>query len=116
LFKPILTNLEKRSEVIDGSKAKADELREKGQKKLDEYNRLLDSAKIKAIQTQEEIKQEGSAKASEIIESAKNKETGIINEIRQEIAVEAQKARENLKAQAEILSKNVVSKILGRTV
>lgn len=116
LFKPILKSLAERDNLIEGSKVRAIELKQKGEEKLIEYNRALDQARLKASEGQVEIRKEAMAAADTMIQSAMAEEQKIIAQIRDEIKVEAEKAHIELKAQAENICNHVTLKILGRTI
>ena len=116
LFKPILKSLAERDNLIEGSKVRAIELKQKGEEKLIEYNRALDQARLKASEGQVEIRKEAMAAAETMIQSAMAEEQKIIAQIRDEIKVEAEKAHIELKAQAENICNHVTLKILGRTI
>lgn len=116
LFRPILKLLAERDDLIEGTKVRAVELKEKGEEKLLEYNQALDQARRKASESQAEVRKEALAAADTMIQSAMAEEQKIIAQIREEIKAEAEKARMDLKAQAETISNEVSLKILGRMV
>ena len=116
LFRPILKGLEARQELIEGNKARAIELRQRGEDKLREYDRSLAEARNIAMSKQVEIRNEGMAKASEILDSSKKQEAEIIAEIQRGIASEVAEAKKDIQAYADSLSKDVTKKILGRAI
>lgn len=116
LFQPILKGLETRQEIIEGNKARAIELRQRGEEKLREYDQSLAEARNKAMSKQAEIRNEGMAKASEILDSSKKQEAEIIAEIQRGIASEVEEAKKDIQSYADSLSKDVTKKILGRTI
>ena len=116
LFKPILKGLQQRDDAIEGSKTRAKALEEKGEEKLQEYNKVLAEARKKAMETQAEIRQEGNLTAMEITQVARSEELNIINAIRKEIAAEVEIAKKELQSQAEAISNSVTKLILGREV
>ena len=116
LFRPILKGLEARQEIIEGSKARAIELRQRGEEKLREYDQRMAEARKKAMSKQVEIREEGMAKASAILDFSKKQEAEILAEIRSEIASEIRDAKRDLQPHADSLSRDVTIKILGRTI
>ncbi len=116
LFQPILRGLETRQLAIEGKKARAIELRQKGEEKLREYDQALAEARNRAMSKQAEIRDEGMAKASEIIEATKKEEADILSEIHRGISSEMEKAKRDIQSYADSLSKDVTSKILGRAI
>ena len=116
LFQPILKILAERDDLIEGTKVRAIELKQKGEEKLLEYNHTLDQARRKASESQSGVRKEALAAADTMIQSAMAEEQKIIAQIREEIKIEAEKARVDLKAQAETISNEVSRKILGRVV
>jgi len=116
LYKPILKMLDSRRERI----AKADEevkgLNDLIEKKLAEYENQIQAAKLEAMDKRNEIVQQGTAAAQEIIDAAKNEIAGMMDNFQARLAGEIDAARKVLNSQTKQISREIAEKVLGRSI
>ncbi len=116
LFKPIRQIMQEREQGISSSISDAKAAQERTQTLLDQYNVSLAEAKQKAAATFNGIYQEGLDAQRNLISAERTKATEMLDKARAEVAAASNTARAELKKEAERLSQEITSKLLGRAV
>ncbi len=127
LFKPIRQIMKEREQGISSALGDAKNAQERMQKLLDDYNVSLAEIKQKSATTYNSIYQRGidaqremisaeRAKAGEALDRARAEIASASAAARADIAAASAEARTDLRKEAERLSQDITSKLLGRAV
>ncbi len=116
LFKPIRQIMQEREQGISSSFGDAKAAQERTQSLLEQYNAAVAEAKQKAATTYNTIYQQGLDTQRDMISAERTKAGVILDKARAEIVSSANTARTDLKKEAERLSQEITSKLLGRAV
>lgn len=116
LFKPIRQIMQEREQGISSAFGDAKNAQERMQKLLDQYNVSLAEAKQKAAATYNTIYQQGLDAQRDMISAERAKAGEALDKARGEIVSASAAARADLKKEAERLSQDITSKLLGRAV
>ncbi len=116
LFKPIRQIMMEREQGISSALGDAKNAQERMQKLLDDYNVSLAEAKQKAAATYNAIYQRGIDAQRDMISAERAKAGQELDKARAEIASASTAARADLRKEAERLSQDITSKLLGRAV
>ncbi len=116
LFKPIRQIMMEREQGISSALGDAKNAQERMQKLLDDYNISLAEAKQKAAATYNAIYQRGIDAQRDMISAERAKAGQELDKARAEIASASTAARADLRKEAERLSQDITSKLLGRAV
>ncbi len=116
LFKPIIKIMREREQGISSSLGDARVAQERMRSILEQYNSSLAEAKQKAVTTYNTVYQQGLDAQREMISAERAKATELLDKARKEIATASTAARADLKKEAEQLSQEITSKLLGRAV
>ena len=116
LFKPIRQVMQEREQGISSSLGDAKAAQERMQGMLEQYNTSLADAKQKATATFNGIYQQGLDAQRDMIAAERTKAGEMLDKARSEVAASAAGARADLKKEAERLSQEITSKLLGRAV
>jgi F-type H+-transporting ATPase subunit b len=116
LFKPIRQVMQEREQGISSSLADAKSAQERMQGLLAQYNTSLAEAKQKAAATFNSIYQQGLDTQRDMIAAERAKAGEMLDKARAEVVSAAENARADLKKEAERLSLEITSKLLGRAV
>jgi len=116
LFKPIRQIMKEREQGISSALGDAKNAQERMQKLLDDYNVSLAEAKQKAATTYNTIYQRGIDAQRDMISAERTKAGEALDKARVEIAAASKAARVDLRQEAERLSQDITSKLLGRAV
>ncbi len=116
LFKPIRQIMQEREQGISSAFGDAKNAQERMQKLLDQYNVSLAEAKQKAAATYNTIYQQGLDAQRDMISAERTKAGEALDKARGEIVSASAAARADLKREAERLSQDITSKLLGRAV
>ena len=116
LFKPIRQIMQEREQGISAAFGDAKTAQERMQNLLDRYNASLAEAKQKATATYNTIYQQGLDAQRDMISAERAKAGEMLDKARAEIAAAATAARADLKKEAERLSQEITTKLLGRAV
>ncbi len=116
LFKPIRQIMMEREQGISSALGDAKNAQERMQKLLDDYNISLAEAKQKAAATYNAIYQRGIDAQRDMISAERTKAGQELDKARAEIASASTAARADLRKEAERLSQDITSKLLGRAV
>jgi F-type H+-transporting ATPase subunit b len=116
LFKPIRQVMREREQGISSALGDARTAQERMQSILDRYNASLAEAKQKAATTYNTIYQQGLDAQRDMISAERAKAGELLDKARAEIATASAAARADLRKEAERLSQEITSKLLGRAV
>ncbi len=115
LFRPVRRIMLEREQGISSAFGDAKTAQERAQTLLEQYNATLAEAKQKAVATYNAIYQQGLDVQREMIATERARATELLEKAKADIAAAAQAARADLKKEAERLSQDITSKLLGRT-
>jgi F-type H+-transporting ATPase subunit b len=116
LFRPIRQTMQEREQGISSAFGDAKIAQERMQKLLDQYNDSLAEAKQKSMATYNTIYQQGLDAQRDLISAERSKAGEALDKARAEIVSASEAARTDLKKEAERLSQEITSKLLGRAV
>lgn len=112
LFKPIAKVFKEREAATTGALDEAKLLAAKKEEAIARMNAELMSAKAKAKETFEALREEGISKQKETLSRAEAEAVEMIEKARKELQAEAEKARAALKADIERFSEEIVNKLV----
>jgi F-type H+-transporting ATPase subunit b len=116
LFKPIRQIMQEREQGISSALEDAKAAQNRMQSLLENYNASLAESKQKATSAYNAIYQQGLDAQRDMISAERTKAGEMLDKARAEIAAAANSARADLKKEAERLSQDITSKLLGRAV
>lgn len=114
VFKPVLKILKLRRLRTEGDRKKIEEVAQKTQNLIKEYEAKMQEAKKEAFQIKEALRKEGHEQSLNIVQEARQASTAQIEKIKKEIAAAGSQATAQLESQAENLSRQIAEKVLGR--
>ena len=116
LFKPIRQVMLEREQTISSALGDAKTAQERVQSLLEKYNASLAEAKQKSASTYNTLYQQGLDAQRDTISAERAKAGELLDKARAEIAAASTAAQADLKKEAERLSQDITSKLLGRAV
>lgn len=116
LFRPMLRIMEEREQGISSALGDARSAQERMQKLMEEYDTVLAEARQKATATYNEIYQTGLDEQRDMIAAERAKASELLDKGREDIVAAADAARMDLKKEAERISQDISSTLLGRAV
>jgi F-type H+-transporting ATPase subunit b len=116
LFKPLLAIMRERSQSISGSFTDAKAAQDKMQGLLDRYGASLGEARQKAAAAYNALYQQGLDAQRDMIAAERSRAGEQLDRARAEIVAASNAARADLRAEAEKLSRDITTKLLGRAV
>jgi F-type H+-transporting ATPase subunit b len=116
LFKPIRQIMREREQGISSALGDAKNAQERMRNLLDSYNASLAEAKQKAATAYNASYQQGLDAQRDMIAAERTKAGAMLDKARGEIAAASSAARVDLGKEAERLSQDITSKLLGRAV
>jgi len=116
LFRPMLRIMEEREQGISSALGDARSAQERMQKLMEEYDTVLAEARQKATATYNEIYQTGLDEQRDMIAAERAKASELLDKGREDIVAAADTARMDLKKEAERISQDISSTLLGRAV
>jgi len=116
LFKPLLTIMQERQQTVSGAFTDAKSAQEKVQALLEQYNSSLADSKQKAAAAYNALYQQGLDAQRDMISAERAKASELLDKARGEIAAASTSARTEISKEAEKLSQDISSKLLGRAV
>jgi F-type H+-transporting ATPase subunit b len=116
LFKPYLKMREERDEGIEGAREEAERLNAEAEAQLADYNGKLADARERASGEQRKVRAEAAAREQELIDATRSESLGAIEEAKTKLDQEVDAARNELMPKADLLARDMVSKLLGRKV
>jgi F-type H+-transporting ATPase subunit b len=116
LFKPIRKVMQEREQGISGAFGDAKAAQDRVQSLLEDYNTSLAEAKQKSMTSYNSMYQQGLDAQRDMIAAERAKAGEALDKARAEIASASTAARADLKSEAERLSQEITTKMLGRAV
>lgn len=113
LFKPLLRLFTEREGTINNSLNAARDLEKKKDEALLQMNRELKDAHNKAREIFETMRVQGIERQRELLEAASSEASGLIHNARTDLNKEAGRVRQQLRADAEKFSDEIVRKLIG---
>jgi len=116
LFKPLRAIMREREQGISGAFSDSKAAQERAQVLLERYNISLAEAKQKAAAAYNTFYQQGLDTQRDMIAAERTRASELLDKARKEIAEAASAARGDLRKEADILSRDISTKLLGRAV
>jgi F-type H+-transporting ATPase subunit b len=116
LFKPIRQVMQEREQGISSALGDARNAQDRMQSLLDAYNTSLAEAKQKAAAEYNAAYQQGLDAQRDMIAAERAKAGELLDKARAEIVAASDAARADLGKEAELLARDISSKLLGRAV
>jgi F-type H+-transporting ATPase subunit b len=116
LFKPLRAALQARREVIEGSKAKVQDIDEQVQAQIARYEAQLQEARQQGSQERTELRKTAQEEEARILGVANQASAAKLQTIKEQIQEEAGVARQALRNETEALAREIAGKVLGRVV
>ena len=116
LFKPIRKIMQEREQGISGAFGDAKAAQDRVQALLENYNASLAEAKQKSTTTYNTLYQQGLDAQRDMISAERARAGEALDKARVEIAAASAAAQADLRTEAERLSQEITSKLLGRAV
>lgn len=113
ILKPVMGVMAERQAQNDAVRQEADSLRNQAEGKLEHYRAKISEARAKTIMIRDEQKQLGDSEAHALLEDANAQARGIREQAAREVRMQSARAREELQAKVDGLSRLALDKILG---
>lgn len=114
VFKPFIRLIDRREKLTRGAIEEARELEEKVKEILEEYDAKLGEARAQAQEERSKILREAETASEGIIAKARQEAAGVIEEAKTKLEADTVRIKEKLKADVELLAREIASKILGK--
>lgn len=115
LYKPIRKAIADRVATVGEARQRAEAVDSEVQDKVAQYEARLKEAKGKAGEERGALRAEALAEEAAALEAARKEADGTLASIRETVAREAADARAALQVQAQVLSRDICEKVLGRS-
>jgi F-type H+-transporting ATPase subunit b len=115
LFKPWLEARERRVEKIDGAIKAAEDLRTEADELGAHYDARLADAREKALEVRSDARRKSDADGSELVGAARKEAGERLDQARAKLDGEIASARSALSSRVDALSKEIATKVLGRS-
>jgi len=116
LFKPLLELVDRREKLTTGTIEEANQLREKIEQIIQDYNARWDEARAQALEERNEIRREAQASAEELLQKARQESQALLNQAKQKLEDEKSLNEDKIRPDIEYLAKDVASRILGKEI
>jgi F-type H+-transporting ATPase subunit b len=116
LYKPIMSVIERRKELMDKSDEEVRRLRQDVEKKLAEYEEQVRLAKIEAMEQRNCIVKEGADLAKSMIDAVRSEIPALMEQFNARMGREFEAARSILRSQSQKISLEITEKVLGRSI
>ena len=116
LFKPYLALRERRKAQTDGARAEADRMAAEADAKLADYEKQLAAARSRANDEGRKVRAEAVAHEKDVTDQARSTAQKVMEDASAKMRQETEAARLQLLPQANVLAKQIASKLLGREV
>jgi F-type H+-transporting ATPase subunit b len=115
-FKPFLKFLEKRREKIEGDEQEAVKLQEEAEQYRLQFEEGLHNGRVQALDEKGRIQEAGAQEGKLMVDTVQQETAGEIPKVKAQIAQESQQALAELEGQRGAMAKEIVEKILGRSL
>jgi F-type H+-transporting ATPase subunit b len=116
LFDPMLKLIEEREKRIDGAKTDAKAMYADADAKMAKYEEELEAVKREAGAERDRLRAEGAREEAQILAKVRGETTKLIDDGRAQMEKEGEQLRKELDAQAQLLARDIVTRVLGREV
>jgi len=116
LFKPYLRMREEREAGIEGSRDEAERLAAEADARLADYNGKLKEARERAMGEQRKVRAEAAANEQALLDKTREETLSAMADAKTTLGTEVESARAELMPKADLLARDMVSKLLGRKV
>lgn len=115
-FKPFLRFLEERQEKIHEDERKAVKLQEEAEQYRLQFEEGFQRGQLQALDEKGRIQEEGTQEGKLMVDTVQQEVAGEMPKIKAQIAQESQQALTELERQQGAMAKEIVEKILGRSL
>lgn len=116
MFRPYLKLRDLRKEGIEGARQKAVDMDARAKQIVADYEENLQKARLRGADERLRLRQEGAARERQIVGAAREEVGRTTEAAKANAAKQAGEAKAQLDAQAQVLARQMASKILGREV
>ena len=116
MFQPYLALRERRKAGIEGARAEAEQMTAQADAKLADYEKQLSVARDRANEEGRKVRGEAVAHEREVTDKARATAQTAIDEAQAKMRSETEAARAQLMPQADVLARQIASKLLGREI
>jgi F-type H+-transporting ATPase subunit b len=116
LYKPILRIMDERKKRLQASEDEIKSLHQIIEQKTKDYEEKIRLAKIEAMNQRNVIQKQGAEEGQKVIEQAREEISRMAEEFKEKLAKEMDGARQILTGQSKAISREIVEKVLGRSV
>jgi len=113
---PLLNAVREREKRIEESLAKAEEARKEAERRLAEYEAMIQQAKLESQEIIERGRRTAESMREEILQKTREEADRMVEKARREIALERERALEEIRDTAVSLSLEMASKLIGETI
>jgi F-type H+-transporting ATPase subunit b len=114
LFKPYLKLRDQRRDSTEGARHEAQSMQKRAQEMVENYDAQLTRARQRGAEEMQRLRAEGSARERELLGIARDEALKALEAARLRISTEAGMAKKQLEQQTTALTRQIVTKILGR--
>lgn len=116
VFRPYLKLKEARHAGIEGARHEASAMQERARQTNADYDARLTKARVRGAEERQRLRTEGAVYERQVLGAAREEAHKALEAARGKIAGEASSARTKLEQESKALSRQIVTKILGREV
>jgi len=116
VFKPVMTLFEAREQAMEGSRRDAEQMERDADKKRELFETELRTVRQKANEDRDRLRGQAQQLARELTEKARRENAATFSSAKAQLEVEAGDARGKALADAPALARQIVEKLLGRSV
>jgi F-type H+-transporting ATPase subunit b len=116
LFQPFLKLRDERAHNIEGSRKAAAEMEATARDAVKKYDDAFSRAKLRGAEERQKLRSEAAAHERQVLGAAREEAQRSLGVARGKIATDTSKAKQALDTQAQVIAKQVASRILGREV
>ncbi len=114
LFKPLLRLWDRREELIEGNRQKAEALSKQVDQMVVYYEAQLWAARRLAQEEREKIRKQAEQEQEEMVRTARTESNEMVAEFKGKIALEYREALKRIQAESEAMGQNIAGRILGK--
>lgn len=116
LFKPLLELVGRREKLTTGTIEEANQLGEKVNQIINEYNLKLNEARAQAIEERNEIRRQAQSAYDDIVKKAREEAQALLEEAKAKLQSETKEIKEKVRSDIEVLAREIASRVLGKEV
>ena len=114
VFRPLLGVGDRRDELTAGTLREAEEMTQKAESAIAEYNEKLAEARTQATETRNGLRQQGQSESSKMLVSAREAAQAELEGAREILESEIAKIRADLRGEAELLAAEISNRVLRK--